>query len=233
MKERRPGLLNILTRGLACALILTGILYSGLFLLLPERFRYPLSALEGQILFFGGMSSILVAATLTYTVVRKLSVRLRRKGFKDFGLLRWWVQFLQSHHTIFGWAALTTAAAHATYFAVLSPGGSAHAIASWVALGAMAPLAAAGALVSRASRKGSSANKARSYRRVYGALAGLFVVVLSFHAAVPAVVLALWILITIPTALVWRKRRLDRNMDGRKPVPEKRSGTIPAVEKEY
>ena len=179
------------------------------------------------------MSSILVAATLTYTAVRKLSVRLRRKGIEDFGLLRRWVRFLQSHHTIFGWAALTTASAHATYFAVLSPGGSAHTIAGWVALWAMVPLAAARALVSRASRKGSSGSKARAYRRVHGVLAGLFIIVLSFHAAVPAVVLALWISIAFPTMLVWRKRRLDRNMNGRKPVPENYSGTIPAVEKEH
>jgi hypothetical protein len=109
MKTNRPGLIAKLVKGAACALVLPAVLWSTAYLSLPERMRDLVSILEGRIILFGGLSSVAVAAALTFWVARKRQGRLAKRGFEDFGLARRWTHFLREHHTLFGWAAFFTA----------------------------------------------------------------------------------------------------------------------------
>lgn len=103
MKTNRPGLPALLARGAAYALVLTAVLWTIAYLFLPERLRGTISFLEGRILLFGGLSSVAIAAALTFWVAKRVRRRFKKRGFEDFGLARRWVRFLREHHQLLGW----------------------------------------------------------------------------------------------------------------------------------
>ncbi len=215
-------------RLVAYALTTASIFWSVAYLLASEQ-AGNFWALESRLVLFGGLSSVAVTMALTFWVVNRLEARLKKWGFEDFGLVRQWARFLRAHHAVIGWAALTTAAAHTLYFASVSLDFSAHATTGWVALVTLVALVAAGVRlnwVSRARDKPQRAENAREHRRSYGRsygrvrrmLAALFVVAVSFHMGFPVVVLGLWIVLAIPTALVWRRRRSRHNIEKKESV---------------
>lgn len=204
-----------MTRFAARAIVLASVLWCVVYLFFPEQHHHLLSAVEGTIALFGGLSSVAVAMALTFWVAKRVSVRLGKRGFEDFSLARRWVGFLRAHHVIFGWAAFAAATAHALYFLYDSPRLSAHAVTGWAAWGLLAVLVAAGLLLRRALWAGSDSEMsrdARARRRIHGVLAALFVVAFSFHTAFPATVLVLWVFLAIPTALVWRNKKAHRSI---------------------
>jgi hypothetical protein len=186
-----------------------------LYALFDSELAGFLPALEGRLTLFGGLSSVAATMALTYGAARRLRARLKKRGFEAFGVIRRWTRFLRAHHAAFGWMALATATAHALYFVSASPNLSARAITGWASLGALVVLVAAGVCLSQASRTGGKSKKARGayiLRRTHITLAGLFVVALSVHAGFPVVILGLWALLALPTALVWRRRKSRHNI---------------------
>lgn len=135
MKTNHPGFMATLVRSAACAFVLAAVVWGMAYVFLPERARDTISFLEGRILLFGGLSSVAVAAALTFWVTKKIRGRFAKRGFEDFGLAQRWTRFLREHHGLFGWLAFATATAHAVYFAVDSPALTAHAITGWVGVG--------------------------------------------------------------------------------------------------
>ena len=214
-------------RLVAYVLITASIFWSAAYLLASEQ-AGNFWALESRLLLFGGLSSVAVTMALTFWVVNRLEARLKelkKWGFEDFGLVRQWARFLRTHHAVIGWAALTTAAAHTLYFASVSLDFSAHATTGWVALVILVALVAAGVRLNRVSRVRDEPRRAenarehrRSYGRVHRMLATLFVIAVSFHMGFPVVVLGLWIVLAIPTALVWRRRRSRHNIEKKESV---------------
>jgi len=187
----------------ARALILISTLWAVGYVLLPEGPSSTLAGLEGGLLLFGGLSSIAVSMALSLWAARRVSGRLARGGRGcALRLARRWVRFLREHHAAFGWAALAAAAAHSFYFASVSLDRSAHALAGWAALAFLVALAAVGTLLGRLRGKGGAG---RGLRVMHVTLAALFVLALSLHAALPAVVLAVWgLLLAVAAVLVWR-----------------------------
>ena len=211
-------------RLVAYVLITASISWSAAYLLASEQ-AGNFWALESRLVLFGGLSSVAAAMALTFWGVNRLEARLKKWGFEDFGLVRQWVRFLRAHHTVIGWATLATAAAHTLYFASISLDFSAHAITGWMALGTLVALVAAGVRLNRISRVSGEprrAENAREHRRGYGRvhrmLSALFVIAVSFHTGFPVVVLGLWTLLAIPTALVWRRRRSRHNIEKKESV---------------
>ena len=217
-------------RLVAYVLITGSIFWSTAYLLVSEQADY-FWALENRLVLFGGFSSVAVAMALTFWGVNRLEARLKKWEFEDFGLVRQWVRFLRAHHTVIGWAALATAAAHTLYFASVSLDFSAYATTGWVALVTLVALVAAGVRlnwVSRVRDEPRRAENAREHRRSYGRvhrmLAVLFVIAVSFHTGFPIVVLGLWIVLAIPTALVWRRRRSRHNIEKKEYIRESSCG---------
>jgi len=188
----------------AYALVLCSFFWAIGYLLLPDGLRRPLAELEGGLLLFGGLSSVAISMALALWAARRASGRLAKSGsWRAFELVRRWARFLRAHHVAFGWAALAAAVAHALYFASISLDYSVHSLAGWVALAVLVALAAVGTLLHRTGGKGGGR---RNPRALHGALAALFVLALSFHAAILAVVVVVWGLLAVPTVLVWRAK---------------------------
>jgi hypothetical protein len=196
----------MLVRLAACALVLGSLFWAAGYLLLPDGLRPALAELEGGLLLFGGLSSVAVAMALALWAARRVSGRFAKRGpGRALGLARRWARFLRAHHTAFGWAALAAAAAHSLYFASVSLDYSAHALAGWAALAVLAALVVAGTLLDRARGK-RGGQRRRGLRVLHVTLAALFVLALSFHAAILAVVLVVWGLLAVPAVLVWRTK---------------------------
>jgi len=193
----------------AYALILGSVFWTIGYLLLPNGLSRSLSELEDGLLLFGGLSSVAIAMALALWAAKRASGRLAKSdSWRVLEPSRRWARFLHTHHVAFGWAALAAAVAHALYFASGPLDYSVHSLAGWAALAALISLAAVGTLLHRS--RGKSGVR-RDLRILHGALAAAFVLALSFHAAILAVVPVVWGLLAAPALLVWWAKGRQNN----------------------